>query len=76
MNLRFVTALNRRRLRRRLLIESARLEEMEANAKALLNAQKVRVQDAEAALDRAIGTSAADVARRMDRECKAPLLAA
>ncbi|MCK9985654.1 MAG: hypothetical protein AzoDbin1_02126 [Azoarcus sp.] len=76
MNLRFVTALNRRRLRRRLLIESARLEEMEANAKETLDAQKIRVQEAEAALDRAIGTSSADVARRLDLECKAPLLAA
>lgn len=82
MRLKLIAALrrlNRQRLRRRVLIESARLEEMEKNAETELDTQRTRVQDAEAALDRALdketGISSAEIALRLDRECKAGLLA-
>lgn len=76
MNLRFVTALNHRRLRRRLKIEAAILENMEETQKSLkkdIPEQKQRVLMAEAALEGSL--SAADIARRLDRESKAGLLA-
>lgn len=76
MNLRLISALNRRRLRRRLKIESAILESMEETQQALktgIPEQKQRVLMAEAALDGSL--SAADIARRLDREAKAGLLA-
>lgn len=76
MNLRLISALNRRRLRRRLKIESAILENMEETQQALkkgIPEQKQRVLMAEAALDGSL--SAADIARRLDREAKAGLLA-
>lgn len=76
MNLRFVTALNRRRLRRRLKIESAILDNMEETQKALkkdIPEQRQRVKSAEEALDGSL--SAADIARRLDRESKGALLA-
>lgn len=82
MRLKLIAALrrlNRQRLRRRVLIESARLEEMEKNAETELDTQRTRVQDAEAALDRALdketSISSAEIACRLDRECKAALLA-
>lgn len=82
MRLKLIAALrrlNRQRLRRRVLIESARLEEMEKNAETELEAQRIRVQVADEALDRALdketGVTSAEIAYRMDRECKAALLA-
>lgn len=76
MNLRLISALNRRRLRRRLKIAAAILENMEETQKSLkkdIPEQKQRVLMAEAALDGSL--SAADIARRLDREAKAGLLA-
>lgn len=75
MNLRFVAALNRRRLRRRLMIETARLEEMRENAKELLSAQERTVQQALRKYDAAIDVTSEDIARQMDRESKGALLA-
>lgn len=76
MNLRFISALKRRRLRRRLKIESAVLENMKEARKELeqdICSQRQRVNDAEQALEGCL--SANDIARRLDRECKAGLLA-
>lgn len=75
MNLRFISALNRRRLRRRLLIESARLEEMRENAKDLISAQERAVEKALRQYDAASGVTSEDIARLMDRESKGALLA-
>lgn len=76
MNLRLFQALNRRRLRRRLKIESAILEgmkEAEKDLKKKIPEQEIRVQTAEDAIYNSL--SSADIARRLDRECKAGLLA-
>lgn len=76
MNLRLFKALNRQRLRRRLKIESAILDNMEETQKALkkdIPEQRQRVTAAEEALEGSL--SAADIARRLDLECKAELLA-
>lgn len=71
MKFRFVAALNRVRLRRKLQLERARLAEMETNAALLIAAQARRVSD----LETCIGDSHT-VARRVERRAKAGLLAA
>lgn len=43
MNLRFISALNRVRLRRQIALERARLDEMKENARLLIDAQVMRV---------------------------------
>lgn len=76
MNLRLFQALNRRRLRRRLKIESAILDSMkeaEEDLQKRIPKQEIRVKAVEAALDGTL--SASDIARRLDLECKAGLLA-
>ncbi|WP_018991278.1 hypothetical protein [Aromatoleum toluclasticum] len=76
MNLRLIQALTRHRLRRRLMIETARLEEMRENAKETIAAQERAVEQALRRYDAEIGESAIDIANRIDRASKAGLLAA
>lgn len=70
--------LRHRRIRRRLVIERARLDEMESNAAALLNTQRSLVGKLEHSLDGALpptDLAARHIARDIERRAKAPLLA-
>lgn len=66
MNIAFVAALNRARIRRHLAIERERLAEMEHNAAALIGAQRERVARLEAR-----ATPSHDIARSVERRAKA-----
>lgn len=79
MNMKLITALNRRRLRRKLAQERALLAEMRSNAAGLIEAKHLVIDDLQMRLDghdRRHRETAADIARRIDREAKTGLLAA
>lgn len=75
MKLRLFKALNRQRLRRRLMLETARLEDLRETSKELIATQERAVEKAMRQYDAAIDVSSEDIARLIDRQSKGALLA-
>lgn len=75
MKLRLFNALNRQRLRRRLMLETARLEDLRETSKELIATQERAVEKAMRQYDATIDVSSEDIARLIDRQSKGALLA-
>lgn len=69
MNLKLIAALNRRRLRRKVAQERARLDEMRENSREVLSAQAQLVADLEGPV-----TNSVEIAHRVTMRAKARVL--